>query len=165
VAQPGPALRAPGAHTSPMCPLLSLSHLDLPHNNLPSPSSTSLSPWCPRNWRRRSPEFGPRGELSSPSPLSLPLPPLLPPPRALPFPCSRAPPPPPSPRRPRPLPARGGAPRPAPARGGTRPPPPARVVLALGMVRVALAWPRASPFTASAFPRAQPALAVIIFGW
>jgi hypothetical protein len=27
------------------------------------------------------------------------------------------------------------------------------------------AWPRASPFTASAFPRAQPALAGIIFRW
>jgi hypothetical protein len=42
---------------------------------------------------------------------------------------------------------------------------PTRVVLALGVVRVALAWPRASPFTASAFPRARPAFAVIIFGW
>jgi hypothetical protein len=55
--------------------LLSLSHLDFPRNNLPSPSSTSLSPWCPRDWRRRSPEFGPQGELPSPSLiLSLPLP-------------------------------------------------------------------------------------------
>jgi hypothetical protein len=43
---------------------------------------------------------------------------------------------------------------PAPA----RPRPPARVVLALGVAS-------RSPFAASAFPRAQPALAAIIFGW
>jgi hypothetical protein len=72
LARPGPA--RPGAPTpSPMRPLFSLSHLDLPRNNLPSPSSTSLCPWCPRNWRRRSPKFGPRGELPSPPPLSLSL--------------------------------------------------------------------------------------------
>jgi hypothetical protein len=122
-AQPArPGLRAPGAqtpHAPP--PLSSLSHLDLPRNNLSSPSSTSLSPWCPRIWRRQSPDFGPRGELPSPSPLSLPLAPLLPPARALPFPPARA--------RPRPSPPLPGAaapdPVPAPV-GGARPPAPAR---------------------------------------
>src|SRR5688572_12201870 len=81
-AQPGPARPcAPLAPTPLHAPLLSLSlSFGSPVQQPPSPSSTSLSPWCPRNWRRRSPEFGPRGELPSPSPLSLPLPPLLPPP-------------------------------------------------------------------------------------
>jgi hypothetical protein len=37
-----------------------------------------------------------------------------------------------------------------------RPRPPARGVPALGVARVALAWPRAPPFTPNAFPRAQP---------
>jgi hypothetical protein len=55
----------------------------------------------------------------------------------------------------------GVAPSPAPGAASV----PARVVLALGMVRVGLEWPRTSPFTASAFPRAQPTLAVIIFDW
>jgi hypothetical protein len=194
--QPGPALRAPGAHWRPHPPCapfsLSLS-FGFPAQQPPSPSSTSLSPWCPRNWRRRSPEFGPQGELSSPplpfslspSPSSSPPPraPSLSPARARPcpprspaarprLPCPRRrPPPPPFPARcgaPRPLlvqlsvaPApcsRGGAPAPPPAclaRPPARPRPPARVILALGVVCVALAWPRTSPFTASAFPRAQ----------
>jgi hypothetical protein len=93
LAQPGPvwpdpALRAPGAHTPHAPPpLLSLS-FGFPAQQPPSPSSTSLSPWCPRDWRRRSSEFGPRGELPSPllslSPLSLSLS-LLSPLRALPL--------------------------------------------------------------------------------
>jgi hypothetical protein len=98
---------APLAPTPPMRPLLSLSHLDFPRSNLPLPLPT-LSPWCPRDWRQRSPEFGPRGELPSPPlllSLSLPLPPLLPPARALSFPCSRAP-------------------LPSPLAGGAAPPPP-----------------------------------------
>jgi hypothetical protein len=69
--RPGPARPwRPNPHAPP---LLSLSHLDLPRNNLSSPSSTSL-PWCPRIWRRRSPDFGPQDELPSP-PLLLSLPP------------------------------------------------------------------------------------------
>ena len=48
-----------------------------------------------------------------------------------------------------------GAARRGPGAAPARPRPPARVVLALGVVRVALAWPHASPFTASAFSRAQ----------
>jgi hypothetical protein len=44
-ARPGPA--RPWRPTPPMRPLLSsLSHLDFPRSNL------SLSPWCPRLWRR-----------------------------------------------------------------------------------------------------------------
>ena len=55
--RPGPA--RPWRPNPPCAPpSLPLSHLDLPRNNLSSPSSTSLSPWCPRNWRRRSPDFG-----------------------------------------------------------------------------------------------------------
>jgi hypothetical protein len=86
-AQPGPVrpspARAPPAPHPPLPmrpPPLPLSFGFLAQQP-PSPSPTSLSPWCPRDWRRRSPEFGPRGELPSPpfsslSP-SLPLPPLL----------------------------------------------------------------------------------------
>jgi hypothetical protein len=80
---------APLAPTPPHAPppLLSLS-FGFPAQQPPSPSSTSLSPWCPRDWRRRSSEFGPRGELPSPllslSPLSLSLS-LLSPLRALPL--------------------------------------------------------------------------------
>jgi hypothetical protein len=123
-AQPGPALRAPGAHTLPMRPLLSLSlSFGSPAQQPPSPASTSLSPWCPRNWRRRSPEFGPRGELPCPRRRSRP-PPARGGPR--PSPCSPAcgPRPLPCPRRcgPAPLPARTArGPCPAPARGGAAP--------------------------------------------
>jgi hypothetical protein len=202
-ARPGPARPcAPLAPTPPHAPLLSLSHLDLPRNNLPLPPPP-LSPWCPRNWRRRSPEFGPRGELPSP-PLLLSLSPSLSssssPACAIPFPCSRATPPAPCPQRrappplpcspavppaPSPGPRRAAPPRlllagarrpPArpPARGGARPPPPARPARPPARPRLLrasfwplawFAWPRASPFTASAFPRARPAFAVIIFGW
>jgi hypothetical protein len=191
--QPSPALRAPGAHTTPPCApssSLSLSHLDLPRNNFPLP----LPPLSPRgalgigdgDHRNLDPEVS-----SPPLLLSLPLPSLLPlrapslsPARARPCPPrspARRPRPAPSlpaaarggprpaqpaaARGPRPLLARSGprrlgpgiAPAPAPARPlpPARPRPPARVVLALGVVRVALAWPRASPFTASVFPRAQ----------
>jgi hypothetical protein len=123
-----------------------------PAQQLPSPSSTSLSSWCPRDWRWRSPEFGPRGELPSPSPLS-PSPFPSPPARALSFPCSRAPLPSPlasTAAPPRPLPACGGArrPPPCPARGGARPPPPARPE------RPPAAWPRHS---ARPGPGAAPA--------
>jgi hypothetical protein len=106
-ARPGPALRAPGAHTPHAPPPPLPLSFGSPAHQPPSPSSTSLSPWCPRDWRRRSPEFGPRGEFPSPSLLlSLPLPPPS-------LPCA-----PPSLS-----PARGGArprPSPAPAHGGAR---------------------------------------------
>jgi hypothetical protein len=81
-----------------------------PAQQPPSPSSTSLSPWCPRDWRWRSPEFGPQGELPFPSPLSLSPSPFssLRPPLSISLPCARAP-------------ARGGA-RPLPhPRGGAHP--------------------------------------------
>jgi hypothetical protein len=50
LARPGPA-RAPLAPLlSPMRPLpqIRLAHLISPAQQPPSPSSTSLSPWCPR---------------------------------------------------------------------------------------------------------------------
>jgi hypothetical protein len=179
VARPGPALRAPGAHT-PHVPLLCLSLIWI------SRATTSTLPL---------PHLSPRGalgigdgdhrnldpEVSSP-PLFLslslsllfflprarpPFPllaraPALPArggaPRPTPYPRRRPGPALPSPRRrplPRPQPP-AAPPAPPPARPA-RPPawPPARVVLALGVVRMALAWPRASPFTASAFLHAQ----------
>jgi hypothetical protein len=67
--------------------------------------------------------------------------------------------------RPRPpLLASGAAPgtarRPQPLRAALAPgaasPAPARGVPALGVARVALAWPLAPPFTPNVFPRAQP---------
>jgi hypothetical protein len=142
-ARSGPARPGPTRPWRPHPPCAPSSSLSLsfgsPVQQLPSPSSTSLSPWCPRDLRRRSPEFGPRGELPSPS-LSLPLPPLLPrPPHALIFPCSRALLPFPlvgGAAPPRPLPARDGArwPRlapslPAAARGGPAPSLPAAATL------------------------------------
>jgi hypothetical protein len=117
-ARPGPVrpAPAPGAPT-------------LPRNNLPLPLPP-LSLWCPRDWRRRSPEFGPRGELPSPSLLSsLPLPPLpfpacppLSPLRvAAPAPC-----PSPARRRPPPAPPPHGGARPLPLRHAAAPAPCAR---------------------------------------
>jgi hypothetical protein len=101
-----------------------------------SPSPISLSLWCPRAWRRRSLEFGPRGELPSP-PFSYPLPPLstCAPPSSLP--CARASlhggatprpaPPLPSPARARPLPSgprwRSAPPLPFPVWRGRGPSP------------------------------------------
>jgi hypothetical protein len=140
---PGPPrpcapLVPPPSHVPP--PPLPLS-FGSPAQQPPSPSSTSLSLWCPRDWRRRSPKFGPRGELPSPSLLlSLPLPPLpfparppLSPLRAAalaPAPPLRAAAPAPTP----PLRAVAPAPRPSsgaaalapapPPRGGARPPRP-----------------------------------------
>jgi hypothetical protein len=82
--QPGPArscapLAPTPSHAPP--PPLPLSFGSLAQQP-PSPSSTSLSLWCPRDLRQRSTEFGPRGELPSPplpfSSLSLPLSPSLP---------------------------------------------------------------------------------------
>jgi hypothetical protein len=173
-----------------MRPLLSSLSFGFPAQQPPSPSSTSLSPWCPRDWKRRLPEFGPRGELPFPSPLS-PSPSSSPPARALSFPCTRAPLPslfaggaappcspcsaaartPPSPARPAwpgaaparpPAPgaapggsATGAAPVVAPGAAPAQPRPPARGVPPLGVARVALAWPRAPPFTTNAFPRAR----------
>jgi hypothetical protein len=191
--QPAPA---PGAPTLPRAPSsLSLSHLDLPRNNLPLP----LPPLSPRgavgigdgDHRNLDPEVSspplPSSSLSLPFPslratLSLPCArrspaPLRPcarrrspPPWPLaaaapaphPGPSRRRRPPPPRPpgmARPPLPPARLGpwrAPCPRCAAPGARPRPPARGVPALGVARVALAWPRASPFTPSAFPRAQP---------
>jgi hypothetical protein len=195
-ARPNPARPGPWRPHPPARPLLSLSlSFGSPAQQPPSPSSTSLSPWCRRDWRRRSPEFGPRGELPSPSLLlSLPLPPLPFPARPLSLPCARRSPAPPRPRAaalaprpgpsrrrrpPPPRPFRRGPPAPAPSAQcgsapsaaasarrrapcprrvapGARPRPPARGVPALGVARVALAWPRAPPFTPSVFPHAQP---------
>jgi hypothetical protein len=109
-ARPGPALRAPGAHTPHAPLLLSLSHLNFPRNNLPLP----LPPLSPRDalgigdgdHRNLDPKVS-SPPLPFPSPLS-PSPPL------------------PFPARPLSLsPVRGGA-RPlslSPVRGGARPPP------------------------------------------
>jgi hypothetical protein len=70
VARPNPAWPGPARprRPHPQCahPLSLSVSFGSPAQQPPSPSSTSLSPWCPRNWRRRSPEFGPRGELPSP---------------------------------------------------------------------------------------------------
>ena len=141
VARPNPARPcAPLAPTPPMrSSSLSLS-FGSPAQQPPSPSSTSLSPWCPRNWRRRSPEFGPRGELPSPSPLSLPLSSSLP--------CA-----PPSLS-----PARGGA-RPCPIPARQRRPPPPRPAAALA--RPPPPWPLAAAAPAPhpgppAWPARQP---------
>jgi hypothetical protein len=136
-AQPNPArpcapLAPTPSHAPP--PPLPLS-FGFPAQQPPSPSSTSLSPWCLRDWRRRSPEFGPRGELPSPSLLlSLPLPPLPFPVRPPLSPLRAAAPAPAPPLRaalahPAPASPRGGArtPRPGLPRGGVRPcPSPAR---------------------------------------
>jgi hypothetical protein len=159
-AQPNPARSSPPRPLAPppsrAPPPLSLS-FGSPAQQPPSPSSTSLSPWCPRDWRRRSPEFGPRGELPSPSLLlSLPLPPLPFPARPLSLPFARrspAPRPGPSRRRRSPAPCPPGAAR-RPARRGprhgpcprraapcARPRPPTRGVPALGVARVASRFP------------------------
>jgi hypothetical protein len=175
VARPQPSPARPGSAwpgpARPWRPLLSsLSHLDFPRSNLSSPSLSLSLPWCPRVWSQESPELDPDvspSPLLSLSPSSLPLrarpcaaarpafpcggarpAPLPPPPwrRSAPLPppwwCSA----PPLPRRGRAAPARfgPGAASPAP---GAQPQPPARDVPALGVVRVDLAWPRASSFT------------------
>jgi hypothetical protein len=128
-AQPGPAQpgsRAPGAHTPHAPPPPLPLSFGFPAQQPLSPSPTSLSPWCPRDWRRRSPEFGPRGELPSPpfsslSP-SLPLPPLSP--------CAR---PLFSPLRARvPARRRGTPPRPSPSPSGAGTAPPLRSPVVLG---------------------------------
>jgi hypothetical protein len=124
LAWPSPA-RAPLApHTPPPPhappPPLPLS-FGFPAQQPLSPISLSL--WCPRAWRRRSPEFGPRGELHSlllslsPSPSSLPLrvPPLLSPARARPCAAARHPAP------PLPFPVRHGRGPSPPVPGGARP--------------------------------------------
>jgi hypothetical protein len=129
VTQPSPAQpgsRAPGAPTPPCAPSSSLSlSFGFPVQQPLSPSPTSLSPWCPRDWRRRSPEFGPRGELPSPpfsslSP-SLPLPPLSP--------CAR---PLFSPLRARASLCDGATPRPSPSPSSAGAAPPLRSPAALG---------------------------------
>jgi hypothetical protein len=164
VARPNPTQPGPARPCAPLAPTpshappppLPLS-FGSPAQQPPSPSSTSLSPWCPRDWRRRSPEFGPRGELPSPSLLlSLPLPPLPFPTRPLSLPYARrspAPRPGPSRRRRSPAPCPPGAAR-RPARRGprhgpcprraapcARPRPPTRGVPALGVARVASRFP------------------------
>jgi hypothetical protein len=178
--RPGPA--RPWRPQPPHAPLLSLSHLDLPRNNLPLPPP----PLSPRgalgirdgDHRNLGPEMSSPPLLLSLS-LSLSLLFFLPHARP-PFPllargparpCSRAAAP------PRPLlagarwpPARGGARSPPPARParprrGLRPPARPRPLRALFWPLAWFAWPRASPFTASAFPRARPAFALISFGW
>jgi hypothetical protein len=124
VARPNPTQPGPARPCAPLAPTpshappppLPLS-FGFPAQQPSSPSSTSLSPWCPRDWRWRSPEFGPRGELPSPSLLlSLPLPPLPFPARPLSLPCAWRHPPPTPPLR-----AAAPAPYPSPAR--RRPPP------------------------------------------
>jgi hypothetical protein len=168
--QPSPARPcAPLAPTPPHAPPppLPLS-FGSPAQQPLSPSSTSLSPWCPRDWRWRSPEFGPRGELPSPSLLlSLPLPfpslraPSLSPARGgappPPLPCARRRPPPPLPGAaaptPCPSPARRCSPAPASPRGSARPGP--------GVVRPPLPparppRPRHGPCPRRAAPCARP---------
>jgi hypothetical protein len=148
--------------------LLSLSHLDLPRNNLPLP----LPPLSPRgalgigdgDHRNLDPEVSSPPLPSSSLSLSLPFPSL----RAPSLSPSRGARPPPA------LAPRGGGARPPPAlparlgarRGaapGTAPAPGAQLpARGLGPLRAASrpsawpAWPRASPFTPSVFPRAQP---------
>jgi hypothetical protein len=182
-AQPGPALRAPGAHTSPMRPLLSLSLIWI---SRATTSPLPLPPLSPRgaigigddDHRNLDPEVSSPPLILSRS-LSLlfflprachPFPLLA---RALALPARR----------------RAAAP-PSPARGGARPPPPAhaaapqpRPLLAqlgprrLGPLRASF-WPLAWfawPWRGLALPRLplararsrvrKPALAVIIFGW
>jgi hypothetical protein len=175
-AQPGPARPcAPLAPTPPPC-TLSLSHLDLPRNNLHSPSSTSLSPWCPRNWRRRSPEFGPRGELPSPPLLlSLSVSLLFFLPRARPpFPLLVRTPALPARRRAAapPSPARGGAPPlsardgaaalPSPAHGGLWPPPPTRAVAPQPRPLLARRGPRRGLRPPARPPAAWPPARVVL---
>jgi hypothetical protein len=138
-AQSGP--RAPGAPPPlPMRPPPLPLSFGFPAQQPPSPSPTSLSPWCPRDWRRRSPEFGPRGELPSPPFSSLSLspspssslpvraPPLLSPARArvparrrAPAPPRRGGPPLPSPSRRAPVLAPCAAARPSPSPAAARP--------------------------------------------
>jgi hypothetical protein len=181
-AQPSPARPcAPLAPTpSPCAPFsLSLSHLDLPRNNLP----LLLPPLSPRgalgigddDHRNLDPEVSSPargGDPARPLPAAAPAPPparrrAAPAPSparggaAPPAPCSRAPAPPPAP-----LPATAPpAPcSPGAAPGGSAPARP-QPLRASFWPLAWFAWPRASPFTASAFPRAQPALAVIIFVW
>jgi hypothetical protein len=173
--QPGPALRAPGAHTPHAPPPPLPLSFGFPAQQPPSPSSTSLSPWCPRDWRWRSPEFGPRGELPFPSPLSpspSPFSSLRPP---LSLPCARAP----ARRgaRPCPSPARRRPPRPPPPprrcspppwpRGGARPcplpatAPPAPAWSARLCPRRRLPCPRRGPCPGAQLPaRGVPALGV-----
>jgi hypothetical protein len=170
--------------SSPPLPFPSLS-LSLPFSSLRAPSLSPLRA-CPYPWRRSPCSPLPlRGGLPRRRPPP-PLPPrprrdpaLAPlrggaPPRPG-SPARRRPSPsrPPARRRPpspwprlgaRPLPLPAAA-SPAPRRGSLPParplpqraaPAPARGVLALGVACVALAWPRAPPFTPNAFPRAQP---------
>jgi hypothetical protein len=128
---------------------------------LPSPPFSSLSP---------SPSSSPPARALSSSPARAPLPSLLVggaaphPPSAR---AARAAPPPPLPARRAPaLPYSraaqpGAVPGAALARRGPVPPPARRLGLrrgvpALGVARVALAWPHAPPFTPNAFSRAQP---------
>jgi hypothetical protein len=114
---PGPARRAPGAHTPPCAPSpLSLSHLDLPRNNIPLP----LPPLSPRgalgvgdgDHRNLDPEVSSPPLLLS---LSLSLLFFLPP---------RAPSLSPARARPCPSPARGGARPPSSPPGGDPAPSP-----------------------------------------
>jgi hypothetical protein len=137
-ARPSPARAPPAPHTphAPPPPPLPLS-FGFPAQQPLSPSPISLSLWCPRAWRRRSPEFGPRGELPSLL-LSLSLS-LLSPPARTPssLPCAHASlrggaaprpaPPLPRPARARPLPSgprwRSARPSP-PRRRSARPSPP-----------------------------------------
>jgi hypothetical protein len=187
-ARPGPVRPGPWRPTLPRAPSSSPSLIWISHATTSlSLFHLSLSPWCPRDWTRRSPEFGPRGELPSPPlpssslSLSVPFPSLRapslsparggarPPPRPAaalaptptprggggarphPGPRRRSP---PAPTPPPPRPRRGSAPaRPRlPARGlgpCARRPGPRRGSRGLGVAS-------RSPFTPSAFPRAQP---------
>jgi hypothetical protein len=132
VTQPGSVRPSPARAPPAPPPPLPLS-FGFPAQQPPSPSPTSLSPWCPRVWRRQSPEFGPRGELpplislsSLPLPLSSPLrPPFFPP-------CARS-----LRARPRrgrdpgdPVPRWRGLGGSAPRRGRAAPAPPRAAVLA-----------------------------------
>jgi hypothetical protein len=141
--RPSPARAPPTPHPAPPPhappPPLPLS-FGFPAQQPASPSPTSLSPWCPRDWRWRSPEFGPRGELPSPpfsslspspssslplcAPLLFPLRARVPARRRAPAPPWRGGPPLPSPARRAPVPAPcAAARRPAPPLPSRRPGP------------------------------------------
>jgi hypothetical protein len=142
---PSPSLRL----SLPLPPLLPLRVPSLfPARARPCPPRSSAArprPALPAR-RRRSPRPSPCPRRAAPALPCLPCPRRRGPARP-----ARATPPPARPARPRCGPGAASG----PARPPAWPRPPARGVPPLGVARVALAWPRAPPFTTDAFPRAQ----------